>query len=85
MSLRIRSTIIRFSARSLALTSSAARNARSAAGSLLRGLVPLIGLVSISPVDSSRKNCSGEALSSANDPQLMNAPNGDGLVARSRL
>ena len=67
-SLRIRSTIIRFSARSLTLRARRSLCARSSSGSRPRGAVPFIGRT-VTAWSSSSKNSSGEAAaSSANRP-----------------
>ena len=67
-SLRRTSTIITFSARSLALASSSQASARSVARSRPRGRVPLIGSVVTTPSRSTDRNGSGEADSSARGP-----------------
>ena len=64
-SLRRTSTIITFSARSLALASSSHASARSSARSRPRGRVPLIGSLATTPSWSTDRNGSGEALSRA--------------------
>jgi ABC-type Fe3+ transport system permease subunit len=73
-SLRMRSTIITFSARSLGLFSSSSRSARSACGVAPRGRVPLIGLVTTRPDADTERKTSGEELSSAVWLSAMNAP-----------
>ena len=65
MSLRSRSTIIRFSARFFASGREPRARAASRAGSASRGAVPFIGRVSMPPAPSSAKNSSGERESSA--------------------
>ena len=83
-SLRIRSTIIRFSARSFALSVSACPSAASCSGPTPRGRVPLIGRVSTWPSASTRRKRSGEALSTATSGKSRKAANGAALRARSR-
>ena len=59
-SLRSRSTIMRFSARSFSEAARSAAAAASAAGSSLRGAVPLMGRASSSPEMLPRRKRSGE-------------------------
>ena len=78
-SLRSRSTIITFSARSFSFCSSSAPANRSASGRRIRPRVPLIGRVSTTP-PASCKNRSGEALAIWNDWQSKYPANGAGIA-----
>ncbi len=90
-SLRRTSTIMTFSARSLALDSSSRASARSLAASRPRGRVPLIGSVLTTPSASTERNGSGEADSSARGrpvswlgPRSRYAEKSDGSPVRRR-
>ena len=74
MSLRMRSTIIRFSARSFSLAASSAASAASDSGVAPRARVPLIGRDSITPDGLTVRNCSGEALRSEISPMRSSDP-----------
>ncbi len=84
MSLRSRSTIIRFSPRNFGSSVSSSAAARSAAGSVCRGVVPLIGRVSIHPSGRTVTNRSGELLSRLLPRWVIQAAYGAGLARRSR-
>ncbi len=90
-SLRSTSTIITFSARSLALVRSSHARSRSSLRSRPRGRVPLIGSEATRPSASTERNGSGEADRSArgrpvswDGPRSRNAENSDGSPVRSR-
>ncbi len=87
-SLRIRSTIIRFSARSLSLASNSAARRASSAGVAPRGRVPLIGRVSTvkaPPASASmRTKRSGELETRARPSMAQLAAKGAGLPAARR-
>ena len=83
ISLRSRSTIIRFSARSFSDRASASASSRSASASAWRGRVPLIGRVSISSPFSD-KNRSGDRLRIALSGRRKKALKGARLAALSR-
>ena len=80
-SLRSRSTIITFSARSFALARSSAASAASSLGVAPRGRVPLIGRVSILS-SRARRNRSGDAETTSAPPSSRSAANGAGLRAQ---
>jgi hypothetical protein len=82
-SLRTRSTIIRFSARSFSLAASSARRQWSRVASRPRGLVPLIGLDSATPSGVTDRNRSGEQLSTDSSAKRSKAPYGTGFAALS--
>ena len=82
-SLRTKSTIIRFSARSLGFVAKSSRSSSSSAAVSPRTRVPLIGRDSIMPAVSTRKNRSGDVDMTATSPNRSNAPNGLGLLSRS--
>ena len=68
-SLRRRSTIMRFSARSFVLSVSATPSAKSCSGPTPRGRVPLIGRVSTRRASSSFRKRSGDALATIISPK----------------
>ena len=83
MSLRSRSTIIRFSARFFGSAASAAASAASRPASASRGAVPFIGRASMPPAPSSAKKSSGERDKSTASPSATIAPNPTGCRAAS--
>ncbi len=83
-SLRARSAIIVFSARSLALASSSSASAASSRPVAPRGRVPFIGSVSTVPSGCTRRNRSGEAPTSAKGPASRYRPNGTGASRERR-
>ena len=84
MSLRSRSTIIRFSARFFpSRRQPAAQRQRPRAGSASRGAVPFIGRASMPPAPSSAKNSSGERESSVAPGSATSAPWPTGWPAAS--
>ncbi len=83
ISLRNRSTIIKFSARSFSDCASASASRRSRSGSAARGRVPLIGRVSISSPFSDKKR-SGDRLRIALSGRRRKALNGARLAALRR-
>ena len=82
-SLRMRSTIMTFSARSLASVRSSSARARSTASSAARRRVPLMGCVCTWPSRTVRKR-SGETLASATPPWRRNPAWCDPDARRSR-
>ena len=83
MSLRRRSTIIRFSARFFTSRASPSRSPASRSGSGSRGAVPFIGRASMPPAPSSAKKSSGERDSSVAPGSFTSAPCPTGWRAAS--
>ncbi len=71
MSLRTRSTIIRFSARSLGEAASAALARASESSSSPRGAVPFIGRATMRPRGVTRKKSSGDRLRICRSPSSI--------------
>ena len=82
-SLRTRSAIMRFSARVFSSRRSSAARQASSNGSASRAAVPFIGRDSTCRSRSTRRNRSGEELSTDSSPSRSSAANGAGLRARS--
>ena len=74
---------MRFSARVFSSRRSSAARHASANGSARRAAVPFIGLDSTVRSRSTRRNRSGEELSTDTSPSRRSAANGAGLRARS--
>src|SRR5688572_25445105 len=82
-SLRTRSTIIRFSERSLAFVRRSSYSASSSSTFLPRRRVPLIGLDVITPYGSTARKRSGEELNTANPGKLRKAEYGAAFLERN--